>query len=471
MALTPEEQAELNQLEGAAKPSALSPDEKAELDHLEGLSSGNVQAQPDKPTKVYEKPIGPEQASAVDRFSEKIQDPARWQAILNNTGPQSNPNLVQGDVPLVMPVTQAPAALQAASKFMSATPAARIAGGGLQGAAQGAYGAEPGHRMMGALKGAGIGAGMTAGLEGLSSALTPASEAIGEKAAEKAVGALGGNKAAFKKLGPAGVQELGQGALETGIVSPLTTPKSAANKTDIALDIVGNKIGSLIKGADAAGAPKIDGAKLGIRLLEDPEILSAKNTPGAEAMYDAAAKQAETLARNGEMTLEDAHNLRRRMDKAIRFNNRRMDLPPGQQEVLYKIRDSINGALNDAIEASGAGGHNELKETNRAYSQLSKMSDMAENRMAMNAGNRSIGLTDTIAGAAGLAKGGPAMAVPLALANKAGRTFGKGLQATGLNAASQALGGAGAMTKQSPAAMSAMVQEYLRKKKEAEGGI
>jgi hypothetical protein len=52
---------------------------------------------------VYDQPVGPEQAGFIDRVTERVKDPQRWQAIVKGTGPYARKDLVQGDAPLVMP--------------------------------------------------------------------------------------------------------------------------------------------------------------------------------------------------------------------------------------------------------------------------------------------------------------------------------------------------------------------------------
>ncbi len=75
---------------------------------LSELKPDEVQiVQATKGVQVYDQPVGPEQASAVDRVIERVQDPARWEAIVKGTGPyvqKVNGNaVVQGDVPMVLP--------------------------------------------------------------------------------------------------------------------------------------------------------------------------------------------------------------------------------------------------------------------------------------------------------------------------------------------------------------------------------
>jgi hypothetical protein len=291
-------------------------------------------------------------------------------------------------------------------------------------------------------------------LEGVSIGGKAASNYFKGKAGEKAIAAIGANKADMKKLGEKGAIKLGQDARDAGLVGPLSTPSRIAKNADKMKDEVGEQIGGLIDSADAAGATKVDGTKIGLAILEDPEIIAAKTTPGSGGMYSAALKEAETIASNGEMTLKQAHALRRNIDQNINFNKRRTDLKPGEAEVLYKIRDAINSAMNESVDAMrGSQGANALKKANAQYSKLSRIQSIAENRVAMNSSNRTFGLTDNILAGAGASIGGT-IAGPVGAAvggaigggvSKLGRTFGKGVQSSAANVSSKASSGAAAV--------------------------
>lgn len=302
-------------------------------------------------------------------------------------------------------------------------------------------------RSKNAAMGAALGAGTAGVIGGLQKGAEYISPILKGRAEKNAMGAIGVTKAAEKKLGEEGSRALGREALDSGLIDVLSTPSSIAKKTAALKEKAGEEIGSLITGADQAGASKIDSVKQAVGLLEDPEILASSKIPGAKGLYNSALNEAETLASNGELSLKQAHDLRRGVDKAINFNRKRMDLKPGEQEVLYKIRDSLNNAINDGVNSIEGNSTDALKAANKKFSSLSKIQDIAENRSAMNSANRSISLTDSNIGAGGLAGtiaagGGPmvagAVGTGAALANKFGRTFGDSIAARGFDAAAKA---------------------------------
>jgi hypothetical protein len=191
---------------------------------------------------------------------------------------------------------------------------------------------QPMQRAENAGLGLAIGVAAQGATEGASRLGKGISDYLRGKAGEKAAAAIGATKADMKRLGEKGAEKLGREALDEGLVGPFSTPASIAKNAEAKLEAAGERIGALIKSADEAGAPKIDGAKMAVELLDDPDIVLAATTPGSEGMAAAAAKSAESLAASGELTLAKAHQLRRGIDKNINFNRKRMDLKPGEAE-------------------------------------------------------------------------------------------------------------------------------------------
>lgn len=141
MPMSPQELQELKDLE--------------ELDQLEALekqSSLGAQVGGLAGGKVYKEPIGPEQASLIDRVSERVQDPARWQAIATNTGPYAR-DVVAGTPPLAAPAAMFPKLAQV-GEALTASPVRRIAAGAAQGAIS-----NPEDRTAGAVLGGGLATG------------------------------------------------------------------------------------------------------------------------------------------------------------------------------------------------------------------------------------------------------------------------------------------------------------------------
>lgn len=353
----------------------------------------------------------------------------------------------------------ASALIPSAAFAKGATTAAKLLNGAKTGAAYGAL-ANPGDtegeispvQLEERAKNAGVGVAFGVGGQGVLSGLQKGAEKVSPIlrgfAEKNAAGAIGITKAVRKKMGDAASKLMGREALDEGVINVLSTPGGISKRTGKLKEETGETIGGLIKGADVAGASKIDTIEQALKILDDPEILSSRNTPGATGMYDAALRETETLARNGELTLEQAHKFRRALDKSINFNKKRMDMKPGEQEVLYKIRDTLNDAISAGVDSTKMAEGGALKAANKRFSTLSKIEDIADNRAAMNDSNRSFGLTDTLATVGGLATGGtPASKVAWGAAlggvNKFARTFGDSIAARSYDGASKALAASG----------------------------
>lgn len=203
----------------------------------------------------------------------------------------------------------------------------------------------------------------------------------------------------------------------------------------------------------------VDTQKIAEGILNSAEMKAMRNTPGMEPAVAAIEKQVETLAKNGKLTLKEAQKLRQGIDKSINFNKGAPEMR-GAQEGLYKQRTAIRDAMNEGINSlPGFAEKDALLKANRKYGRLSEASDILEREIGRDQANRSISLTDTIAGAAGASTGNPAAALALGAANKFGRTFGNSIQARVYDAIAKKAGLVpGAMEKVNPQVASMIAQ-------------
>lgn len=286
-----------------------------------------------------------------------------------------------------------------------------------------------GDRLKGAAIGGAIGAAAPVAIEGASKTISSVGDYLRNKAALKAARALGRPTPtqAVKMAASGQDAQIGRTLLDEGAIPALGTPKRIQGRIEGLKDKAGEEIGDLI---DSAGSSKpIDSTKLGLDILDSPELAQMRKTPGMESTVAAIEKQVETLSKNGEMTLKEAQALRQGIDKSINFNKSAPEMR-GAQEGLYQQRTAVRDAMNDAINNLDSGTPKDaLLGANRKYGNLSKASDILDREIGRNQANRAVSLTDTIAGAAGLAGGGPIGAAALGAANKFGRTFGNSLQA------------------------------------------
>lgn len=113
---------------------------------------------------------------------------------------------------------------------------------------------------------------------------------------------------------------------------------------------------------------------------------------------------------------------------------------------LEKALQTGEGALPEVtgqVEAAAPKSEGEVLKAYQAakskYGAMKQAEDMATDRLGAVRSNRGISLTDTIAGAAGLAHGGPPTAIALGALNKFGRQYGASLRATGADALSKGI--------------------------------
>lgn len=363
------------------------------------------------------------------------------------------------------------APLGAISPISAATRVGRIGQSVLQNGAIG-FAANPGdkegedpsaqlaERGGNALLGGTIGGVVQGGVEGLSAAGGFLSDKLKQLASERASRAIGVDKRMAKKLilnqGPDAVNKLGRTALDEGLISPLDTASRIAPKASEALDQAGEEIGNIIKAGDEAGASPISAKDLSSKLKDDFDLEGLQNTPGSEHLAKQLGGFLDSLERNGEnLSLSDAHRLRMRIDKAIKWNKPIPEMA-GSQPYLYEIRDALNKEIQGSLESSGIGdeGKKALLAANKRYNSLANVESAANNRAAGDAANRAIGLTDTISGVGGAHLGGkigenmagfPGRVVGEfggAIAgggiNKVGRTYGPAMTATLADKASKA---------------------------------
>lgn len=290
----------------------------------------------------------------------------------------------------------------------------------------------------------------------------PIAKGLSSFAHEKALKAAGAMTKDFRIINDKGMQDiLGSFLLENDLVTPLSTVSKVGERLSAAKQIAGETIGHILDTADAGQTVRIKASDMAFALASDPEILALKNIPGKEATYKQVRRYISTLQKNGnELSLREAQKLRQGIDSSINFNKRVPDMA-GAQPYLYKMRDALSKAMTDAVDAIDQGqpfvsnaprigeagaptALGRLKEANLAYSKLAQLEKIADSRIGNIQSNRGISLTDTIAGAGGMALGHSPMGAAttgagLALANKAGRTFGNPLMATGANKAAKVL--------------------------------
>ena len=318
-----------------------------------------------------------------------------------------------------------------------------------------------GDRVKNAGIGAAVGGAVPVAIEGASSAAKKVSDYLRTKAAEKAFRSLGrGTPQSMQKMVKSGENvAIGRELLDEGAIPVLGTPRRIQDRVAKLKESAGEEVGNLVKGA--GNAKVVDAEKLGIQILDSPELALMRKTPGMESAVASIEKQVETLAKNGTMSLEEAQALRQQIDKSINWNKASPDI--GASKGLKMQRTGIRDAMNEGINTLSPGApKDQLLAANRKYGNMATADDILDKELARNQSNRAISLTDTIAAASG-----PTLTAKAALgaANKIGRTFGNSAQARTYDAISKKLAavpGLAAKAEANPAIVQMIAQRTGR---------
>jgi hypothetical protein len=360
------------------------------------------------------------------------------------------------------------------SASRAANMAGRLAQGAKTGALMGAV-ANPGDiegefsplqlgdRAENAGKGAAIGT-LAGGLVELAGPVAAkASEWLKTKAAKSATRSIGRptpNQAIEMAKSGADV-EIGKEMLEQGAVPWFGTPGRVAKRIEKLREKTWKGVEKLLdKGGDGA---IVDGAEVGVRLLDDPAVEALRKTPGAESTVRAIEEAAETFAKNGKMSLRQAQSLKRGIDEQISYTRGAAELK-GKQAGLYQSRTALRESMDDSVAGLGAQ-KGDLKAAFKKQSGMEKASEIADKEAGRIQANSKISLTDVIAGGSGFAAGDSGAertiySVLLAAANKGRRAVGPAMAARSMNLASKALAmtpSVAAVASKNPVAFSAFV--------------
>ena len=217
------------------------------------------------------------------------------------------------------------------------------------------------------------------------------------------------------------------------------------------LDEIGPSIGGIIDRTDEAlqGQPVIDLQKVASDVAKEFNFDSLAKTPGASGVTEKIKKELEILLSNGDsLGVKKAWDLRRGIDESLKkaYKSKSFDEFPDVEAALLKMRGSIQEQINKSVDGAVKAGvlpeaEGALQGLMKKYSLLSSADHIVTKETARNAANRAIGLTDTIAGGAGLSTGAllssgdpltaAATAIAAGAANKAARTYGPNVMALG----------------------------------------
>jgi hypothetical protein len=287
---------------------------------------------------------------------------------------------------------------------------------------------------------------------------------FGAKAEEKAVKAAGAYQKDMVAADNRGnLNQMGRTLLDEKVVTPLATPGKISSRLEGKIGGLEDKLTGLIGDAEEKlgktefwDALPVDQQEKLMGSLFDPKAtaerlkaeIKSKYSQIPEEKLKPALNEIDTWFSNRAQVMSPAEvqQAKVQMKRFLKDSDFVREVGIQKEGTLAARRGFKEGVEKTADTLASVMGEKggQIKKTNQDLGNLLQAQKMADTRAAREAGNRSISLTDTIAGAAGMASGtGPvgkmALSSALAGANKLGRTFGNSIQATGFNAVSKQL--------------------------------
>jgi hypothetical protein len=447
-------------------------------------------------SKLYEKPIGPEQDRFIDRVAERVKDPKRWQAMLGK-GPYAA-DVVQGDAPLVIPAGapiaaagKIPEALGYAGKIaenamrapemLSKAAIALDAGKGIgytlgrtglnaaQGAALSAMGGEEGEslsdKMERAKKGGIVGAGVQLAAEGIPYVGGKIARIPGnliKKAEERAFKSAGAMLKDYRKAGnPERVEEIGRFMLDNKLTRPGMTVADVAEESTTLRNTIGQKIGdayerakSALSGVDLPEA-NLDPKKLADEFMSDFAV-SQKGMPGASARIRSVQSVVDDLKElPGDGGFSAVNEFRQNLDDLLYAHDKTPGTLPETKQGMQEFRKWIDTRVDKAIDAidraTGGQVSKELPQLNRQYGVASEVAKISKDQAFRQNANRFFSPSDWASAGTGAVIGastgddieskvkGAIAGATLGAVNKARRKYGTPLVSQALDVTGIAL--------------------------------
>ena len=351
-------------------------------------------------------------------------------------------------------------------------------------------------RLKNGLMGAILSTAIQSGAEGASALSQKTRDILKSLAEEKAVKAAGAMKRDMTALSEKGkVSELGRTLLDEGIVTPLATSKDVLSRSSAKAN---EAMGSVAKNIEKAD--ELLGRSEGFNLENStPDQINTflhgqiktsdiknrviadirRQFPGVpEDELAPALLKVETWFGNRPevMNAKELQELKVGLNNFLKKSDFYRDMPGISKEGLLAVRRGAKEAIEQKADAAAqiigdpAG---EIKAQNKLLGQLLEAQDLASDKVARDAANRSISLTDTIAGAGGAGAGTMIAGGPGAIAaglgsmalNKGVRKYGDSLAATGADAVAKILTSASPKLSQlaenNPKAFYMIVQDVM----------
>lgn len=284
------------------------------------------------------------------------------------------------------------------------------------------------------------------GLTKLPAKAMPYLEELALKYGRKAL-AGGGAISTAKQLSDPAVKE----ALDSGAITFGGTASGAADRLQALRGAVGDTYGDIVAKLEASGIP---GPKASVMAQS---YVAAQSAAAANTMNDAVpavfGDAAKSLAQKpvdaaGNLTLTQTENLKRSLQGMARSSYKRLlptEVGSAQEQAASMMRQATEDAIDNGVNSSRALRRNQplqdlaaqFEPVKERLGNLIEASNVANEAASRAARNKTFSLTDTIAGAAGLAHGDPIQAMAATGVNKFLRERGASSGAVTMNAAAK----------------------------------
>lgn len=304
------------------------------------------------------------------------------------------------------------------------------------------------------LMGVGIGAGGGTVGYGVAKGIEKAAPIVGDKlskfAEKRAFKALGPTKAATEKAQARGIDSsIGRDLLDADVIKPFRSKENMLDRVSGLVDDSANqlddtlgKVSQLQSGADDATWLRLEESKFTPRKAAEQlksQIRQDYSQLPDEVLQPRFDQVDQWLSKPGRMNAKDAQAFKTQMQKFIKDGSYYKDNPGASQETLMGVRRAIKEGIENnadtAAEVLGEAG-GQVKNINRTLGNRLEAEDILSDRVARDATNRTVSLTDYLAMVAGAATDptaayGAAKGAVAAGANKLARETGSATMAYG----------------------------------------
>lgn len=290
--------------------------------------------------------------------------------------------------------------------------------------------------------GYGAGKAVGAGANAVKEALPKMGEKARKLAEYLSARALGAERGTIKKLGEQKVLGAGGQALDEGVVRPFSSSEGMlARNTDVK-SRAGKGMEEVYKAIDEKGASTFNPLDTAVKVEKEVGPFWRSPINAGETRQFENTLNSVLMRGDKNIPLAEAQLLKEEIAKTANWRN---TLNPTDKEKMardaYKaISESIDTATEQGAKDIGSEGLlNKLTQSKKLYSGAKTADELLQNKIARDQGNKMIGLTDTVAGAGGVATGNPMTALKLIAGKKIAERFGPQTAAVGANAVSKIL--------------------------------